>query len=731
MQTEVTRNMLLSYKSDSRFYPKATGDPGRDRNARTVQFSSLLLASTLSLIAASDLISHDLREMPFQIFAVVCLVAAMVINRAGKWEWAAGLAYAAVLLTAVLLVFEARDGFRSNAMLIFPGMLLLSVMLLNRLAYTITAGGVLLAVAALGIAERQGLTHAIRGVRSSTTYETIFFVDLFLLVIATIGSRLSRDVQSDVFDLRATINRLSEANLELRTTADAWRNSEQQLDRVYNTVADPIFHLAVEPGGRFRFVSVNASFFSVTGLSREMVVGRTVTEVIPEPSLTMVLSKYQQAIEKKATTTWEETSDYPRGRLTGIVSIVPAFDEEGACTHLIGSVHDVTDLRRAQAADFARQKLESLGTLAAGIAHDFNNLLGAVLVQAEMALMELGAGSNPEEELRTIRGVAVRGADVVRQLMTYAGKESPAFGPVDISQTIGEMNGLLNVSVPKHVLLELQLGKDLPFVRANPAQLQQVVMNLVTNASDAVGQRGGLIRVTTSCVDVHRDSWGVSQGLDEGDHVQLEVSDTGCGMPPETQARVFDPFFTTKSAGHGLGLSIIHGIVRGLNGAIQVMSDPGKGTTFKILLPAAEAMAGQIDAVPAKTTELAGQLPHATILVVEDEGPLRQATVKVLRRAGLDVLEAADGTTAIDVIRTNAGNFDLILLDMTIPGASSIEVMAEAARTCPNTGMILTSAYSQEMLADALSHPQVRCFLRKPFGLTDLERTVQKTLSDD
>ena len=721
---------MFGYKSNSPFYPRPTGDPGRDRNARTLQFSSLLLASAVSLIATLDLIFHDLKETPFLAFAVAGLIAAMVINRAGKWEWAACLAVSAMLLTAMLLVFEARDGFRSNAMLIFPAMLLLSVMLLNRLAYTVTAGFVLLAVAALGTAERHGLTHAIHGFRSSTTQESIFFVDLFLLIIAIIGSRVSRDVQSNVLDLRAGIDRLSEANLELTQTAEAWRSSEQQFSSVYNTVVDPVFGLAVEPEGRFRFVSVNAAFLRVTGLSREMVIGKMVTEVIPEPSLTIVLAKYQQVIENKIATTWEETSDYPTGRLIGIVSVAPTFDKEGTCTHLVGSVHDITDLRRAQAEDFARQKLESLGTLAAGIAHDFNNLMGAVLVQSEMALTSLAIGSNPEGELRAIRGVAIRGSNVVRQLMTYAGKESPVVELVDISQTIRETEDLLKVSVSKHALLEVRLGQDLPLVRANAAQLQQVVMNLVTNASDALGDRGGVIRITTRRVNTDRNPWALSHGLDEGDHVQLEVSDTGCGMSQEVQARIFEPFFSTKSGGHGLGLSIIHGIVRGLNGAIQVKSGPGSGTTFQIFLPCAKTAPGEIGHPAAVATELAGQLPRATILVVEDEDVLRQGVVRMLRRAGLEVIEAADGSAAINLVHTNNDNIDLILLDMTIPGASSTEVIAEVGRTCPRARVILTSAYSREMIADALSEPQVRCFIRKPFRLADLTETIRDTLRE-
>ncbi len=274
----------------------------------------------------------------------------MVMNRAGNWEWAARTAFLAVLLTAMLLVFEARDGFRSLAMLVFPGMLLLSVMLLDRASYMITAGMVLVAVAALGIAEKQGLTRAIPHVRSSTTYDSIFFVDLNLLVFAMIGSRIASDAQRNVFDLRATIDRVSKANLTLEETAEALRESEQQLVSIYDTVRDVIFHLAVEPEGRFRFVSVNAAFLRVTGLSREAVIGKTVNEVIPEPSLTMALGKYRQAIEENTTVVWEETSDYPAGRLTGEVSVVPLFDNKGNCTHLVGSVHDITERKRAEAA---------------------------------------------------------------------------------------------------------------------------------------------------------------------------------------------------------------------------------------------------------------------------------------------------------------------------------------------------------------------------------------------
>jgi two-component system, cell cycle sensor histidine kinase and response regulator CckA len=421
----------------------------------------------------------------------------------------------------------------------------------------------------------------------------------------------------------------------------------------------------------------------------------------------------------------------PNGDLRTISSIVEVtLDEEGLPIGMFGACQDITDVRRAQEESFARQKLESVGTLASGIAHDFNNLLGGVLAQAELAEAEWAAGSYPEEELKGIRNVAIRGSEIVRQLMIYAGKESGVVGLVDISRIVKEMLELLKVSVSKRATLETDLGQNLPAVRGSAAQLRQVVMNLVTNASEAIGDRDGVIRVTTRCVKVGRNSSGaISDRLDEGNYVQLEVSDTGSGMSQETQARVFDPFFTTKSAGHGLGLAVVQGIVRGLQGGIRVASEPDGGATFHVLLPPAETVAGATSGLTSGVEELAGLAQVVTLLVVEDEVPLRHSVAKMLRKAGFEVFEAADGFSAIELLRANGRKINAMLLDVTLPGASSHEIVTEAAKARPDIRVILTSAYSQEMIAGVMSAAQICGFIRKPFEFRDLVKTLRNTLS--
>jgi two-component system, cell cycle sensor histidine kinase and response regulator CckA len=417
----------------------------------------------------------------------------------------------------------------------------------------------------------------------------------------------------------------------------------------------------------------------------------------------------------------------PNGEVRFLRSIVEAIrNDEGVPVRIVGATQDITDAKRAQEEDFVRQKLESVGTLASGIAHDFNNLLGGVMAQAELALEEYQAGASPVEELKRIRDGAIRGSEIVRQLMIYAGKESDAVGLVDVSQVASGMIELLKVSISKHAALVTDFGEDLPAVRGSAGEIQQIVMNLVTNASESLEDRDGVIRVTTLCVNVDRGE-AVSKGIAEGDYLELEVTDTGRGMSLATQARVFDPFFTTKPQGHGLGLGVVRGIVRGLGGAIHLSSELGKGTTFQILLRSTGIMIGASG--PLRPVREPSAPPVATILVVEDDDALRIALAQILRRRGFETLDAANGADAINLLRANSIKIDIMLLDMTIPGPSSHDVAAQAAEVRPTLKVVLTSAYDEKLVRTTVGATQACGFVRKPFQIEELVHTLRSALS--
>jgi PAS domain S-box-containing protein len=804
---------------------------------------------------ALDVIAREVAPMPILGMGMTGVLAAAIMNRQGMSKWAGWTAFLSVLLPAILLVVAARDGFRSLAMLLFPSLLLIAVMLLDRVSYIATAATVLVTVAALGIAESHGLTRAIPGVRSPTTYHSIFYVDLILLVFACIGSRIARDAQSNVSDLRTSISRLSAANLELMESAKALRNSELKYRRLYESITDAvvtvdlagqiletnpayqsmlgytgeelrrltyqeltpepwhdfeakiateqilrkgqseiyekecrrrdgtvfpvelqayllrneadqpvgmwaiirditerkrieserraselqykeifdnfsecIFVLEVTPDGRFKVAGFNPAEERALGLSNAEVAGRFIDEVLPEDTAECMMTHYRRCLEVGRVIHYDEQLSLVTGTRYFHTNLIPVRNEAGRIHRIVGCCMDFSELKRAQEESFGRQKLESLGTLASGIAHDFNNLLGAVLAQADLAVAEYTDGASPTEPLTAIQKMAIRGSEIVRQLMAYAGIDSEALEMVDVTWIVEEMVGLLEVSVSKHAALQTDLGRRLPAVKGRAAQLRQIVMNLVTNASEAIGDRDGIIRLTTRAVTVGPAA-NIWASAAEGDYVELAVSDTGAGMSPEIRARVLDPFFSTKSAGRGLGLWVVHGIVQSLGGAIHILSEPGNGTKVQVLLPCTERIADAATEPVPGAGNLASLPQRFTVLVVEDEDSLREAVTKVLRREGFDVLEASNGTAAVNLLRAYGGDVDVLLLDMTIPGASSQEIVTQAANAQPEIKVILTSAYSQEMILERICTPQISSFVRKPFRLADLVKTLQDAVA--
>ncbi|MGH7438543.1 MAG: ATP-binding protein [Polyangiaceae bacterium] len=423
-------------------------------------------------------------------------------------------------------------------------------------------------------------------------------------------------------------------------------------------------------------------------------------------------------------------------------AVVPTRDAAGRVDGLLVQGWDVTalvlarkqvevqraQLQASQAQLLQAQKLESLGVLAGGIAHDFNNLLTAILGGASTASLVLPAHSPAQPYLRETV-LAVRGAaDLTRQLLAYSGKGQFDVRPLDLSANVREITRLLETSVPRDVQLRLELSRGLPAVEADVVQLQQVVMNLVINAAEAIGDRTGAITVTTSVRDVDDASAAgafASQGAAPGRYVHLQVRDTGCGMDEATRAKIFDPFFTTKFSGRGLGLAAVRGIVRSHRGAIHVDSAPGKGTTFEILLPASSRRAVTTEESEFPGYGGAGQL----VLVVDDDDAVRTTLRRLLELFDFEVVEAAGGRAAAQIAAARP-EIRLVILDMTMPEMSGEATFGELRRLRPEVPVILASGYDEEEASRRFVSGGLAGFLQKPFTTADLVRRIAGALDN-
>ena len=397
-----------------------------------------------------------------------------------------------------------------------------------------------------------------------------------------------------------------------------------------------------------------------------------------------------------------------------------------------GTDEDITDRKTAererrdlQAKMQQAQKLESLGTLAGGIAHDFNNLLVGVLGNVTLVRRELPMESGTQAMLEDIERGAQRAADLTRQLLAYAGKGRFVIKTLDVAEVVLEMRALLGTAVSKRARLHLEAPVGEAWVEADPTQLRQVVMNLITNASDALGDTDGLVTVRTGvrqCDRTYLESTHVDVQLPEGAYVFVEVTDTGRGIAPEALFRIFEPFYTTKLAGHGLGLAATLGIVRGHKGTIKVYSEPGRGSAFRVLLPLAERPGRR---TPPKGVDAhADWRPTGTVLVVDDEATVRQVARRALERAGFAVVEATDGADAVRRFRAE-GPFAAVLLDLTMPELPGDEVLRAIRSDAPEQAVVLMSGYNEQDVTNRVVGRGHAGFLQKPFTVAELLGAVR------
>ena len=500
------------------------------------------------------------------------------------------------------------------------------------------------------------------------------------------------------------------------------------LETVINSLPDLVFVKNRDS----QFVLVNRALADWAGAgSTNDLVGRSDSDFLPAAIAEKYLVDDRRILDTgESVINMEEPFALSSGQDRWILTTkVPLRDESGEISGIVGISRDITDRKELATRLQQAQKLESLGVLAGGIAHDFNNILTVIMGNAEVALKGIGPGSTARKHVSEITKASQRAAELCRQMLAYSGQGRQEVKPMDLSEVIDEMQEMLRMAVSTKAALRLQLERRLPAVDADVAQVRQIVMNLVINASEATGEAGGAITVVTAAIECDRaylDSEWSGEPLPEGRYVLLQVEDQGSGMDAETRRRIFEPFFTTKFAGRGLGLAAVIGIVRGHGGAIRVSSEQGKGSTFKILFPASASPLQPSAAAEVSTGELHGR---GTVLLVDDEQGIRMVGRAMLEALGFSVLEATDGAEAVATYRARAREIACVLLDLTMPNMGGEETFRKLRLENPDVRVLICSGYSAQQVERQFPDGATAGFLQKPYTFSALETLLKEVLA--
>jgi PAS domain S-box-containing protein len=475
----------------------------------------------------------------------------------------------------------------------------------------------------------------------------------------------------------------------------------------------------------------NAGAERLYGYTASEAIGREMTMLLPEDrpdEEAEILARIGRGERVEHFETVRRTKGGQRVDVS--LTISPTRNREGEITGASHVARDITDRKRLDEQLRHTQKLESLGVLAGGVAHDFNNLLTGILGNTSLALETLSSSNPARSLLRDVLQASERASTLTRQLLAYAGKGNFLVEPINLSELIREIGRLIQTSISKNVQLRLELRDDIPSVIADGSQMQQIIMNLVINGAEAIGtEANGTVLVTTGSQQVDEqylsNALGERSGLAPGTYVTLEVHDTGCGMDDATLARIFDPFFTTKFTGRGLGLSAVQGIVRGHKGTMKVYSRPGRGTTFKVLLPATTEAVTTEPTVPLSPVA-SGQL----VLVVDDEEIIRKTAKSMLERHGYTVVVAEDGLRAVELFHVLGDKVALVLLDMTMPVMSGEEAFRRLKEIVPDVRVLLSSGYNESEAIRRFTGKGLAGFIQKPYSSTVLSEKLHSILID-
>ncbi len=552
---------------------------------------------------------------------------------------------------------------------------------------------------------------------------------------------LRQDAEGNPIGFRGMVRDVTER----KRSEEALRDSEQRLSQIVNFLPDATFVIDLEG----KVIAWNQAIEDMTGIKAEDMLGQGDYEyALPfygerRPVMIDLVIKRDQGIERQYQSIKAEgdrlvSESFIPGLKPGGAYLYNTartlYDAEGRIVGAIESIRDVTDIKRAEEEKAKltvqiqqSQKMEAIGTLAGGIAHDFNNILAAVMGYADLALDNARAGRSTPRELEQVLEAAERAKSLVRQILTFSRKVEAHSHPMDLNRLVRRVAGMLERTIPKMIEIELRLSEDLRAIQGDDTQLEQVLINLGTNAVDAMPD-GGQLLIETQDVFLGDEYCRTHMEVEPGRYVWLRVSDTGVGMDQQTISQIYDPFFTTKEVGRGtgLGLALVYGIVKDHGGHITCYSEAGSGTIFNIYLPALKTNASGLETTPDVEKEITGG--DETILVVDDEDSILEVARDLLERRGYTVVLASRGEEALEIYRERGRGIDLIILDLGMPGMGGHKTLKRLLELDPKVKVVIASGYSVNGLVKDSLAAGAAGYIGKPYRLHDMLHKVRDVL---